>query len=298
MPLPPGLTTRPLTPADARAVFEVMAATEVEALGLVVIEEADIIGDWQRPSFDLATQSIGVFDGPRLVGYAEVYGGRWADAAVDPGSKGRGIGTYLAHWTQDTARRDGGTIVGMPRPEGSPGDAFLRALGYEQLWTSWVLQLPDGAQIAPQPIPAGYAIRPARDEADFRAAHAVIDPAFLEWSARAPERYEDFAAGVVQRPGFEPWNLRLATTAHGEVVGAAYVIVSDECAYVDKLAVHRAHRHQGLARALLVDAFEMGREHGALVSELSTDSRTGALGLYEKVGMVVKSRWYHLATTL
>ena len=34
------------------------------------------------------------------------------------------------------------------------------------------------------------------------------------------------------------------------------------------------------------------------VSELSTDSRTGALGLYEKVGMVVTSNWVHRGVNL
>ncbi|MDX6326757.1 MAG: mycothiol synthase, partial [Nocardioidaceae bacterium] len=48
-------------------------------------------------------------------------------------------------------------------------------------------------------------------------------------------------------------------------------------------------------RSLLVDAFGNAREHGATRSELSTDSRTGALGLYEKVGMVVTSTWVHRA---
>ena len=78
-----GYSARPLTTDDARAVFELMAESEVEALGEVVIEEADIVGDWQRPSFDIARHSIGVYDGERLVGYAEVYQGRWAEAALD-----------------------------------------------------------------------------------------------------------------------------------------------------------------------------------------------------------------------
>jgi hypothetical protein len=34
------------------------------------------------------------------------------------------------------------------------------------------------------------------------------------------------------------------------------------------------------------------------VCELSTDSRTGALGLYEKVGMEVTSIWFNLAIDL
>ena len=71
-----GFTVRPLTPSDAHAVFELMAECEREILDEVAIEEADIVSDWQRPSFDLATQSIGVFDGvgpdAPLIGYAEV----------------------------------------------------------------------------------------------------------------------------------------------------------------------------------------------------------------------------------
>ena len=62
-------------------------------------------------------------------------------------------------------------------------------------------------------------------------------------------------------------------------------------AFIARLATAKEQRGRGLAQALLVDAFAAGREHGALRSELSTDSRTGALGLYEKVGMVVTSTW-------
>ena len=65
-----------------------------------------------------------------------------------------------------------------------------------------------------------------------------------------------------------------------------------------QLAVDRAHRGTGLAQALLADAFGRAREHGATRSELSTDSRTGALDLYLKVGMEVTQTWTHLVTDL
>jgi GNAT superfamily N-acetyltransferase len=69
--------------------------------------------------------------------------------------------------------------------------------------------------------------------------------------------------------------------------------VSDDgaTAYVDRLAVRRDQRNRGLAQALLVDCFALARDHGTTRSELSTDSRTGALGLYERVGMVPTSVW-------
>ncbi|WP_374970004.1 GNAT family N-acetyltransferase [Terrabacter sp. BE26] len=290
-----GLTTRPLSPGDAAAVTELMARCEQHDVGTVLIEEADIVGDWQRPAFDLATQSVGVLDEDRLVAYAEVYKARWADAAVDPDHRGRGIGTALSRWTRSVAARDGGSVVGQPVPGDSPGERLLASLGYRCLWTSWVLEMPAGTAIAPQPIPQGYAVREPRDEADLRAAWAINEDAFLEWSERERATFEEWAATVSMRPGYEGWQLRLMVDRDDEVVGMAFVIVSSGCAYVDKLAVRRDERHKGLARALLVDAFEVGRAHGGERSELSTDSRTGALGLYEKVGMQVTSVWRHWA---
>jgi len=289
------LNVRPLTREDAAAVTALMATCEQHDVGEVLIEEADIVGDWQRPAFDLPTQTIAVLDGERLVAYAEVYKARWADAAVDPAYRGRGLGTALSHWTRAVGARDGGTIVGQPVPGGSAGERLFAALGYRQMWTSWVLEMPAGQTIAPQPIPDGFAIREPRDLADLEAAWTVNEDAFLEWSERERASFEEWSANVVKRPGFEPWQLRLMVDPAGEVIGMAFVIVSSGCAYVDKLAVRRDLRGRGLARALLVDSFEVGRAHRGDRSELSTDSRTGALGLYEKVGMQVTSVWRHWA---
>jgi ribosomal protein S18 acetylase RimI-like enzyme len=61
------------------------------------------------------------------------------------------------------------------------------------------------------------------------------------------------------------------------------------------LAVRKDQRRGGLARALLVDCFELSRANGRPRAELSTDSRTGALGLYERVGMRITSTWLHRA---
>jgi ribosomal protein S18 acetylase RimI-like enzyme len=182
-------------------------------------------------------------------------------------------------------------------PQGSAGDRLLEKLGYRIRHTSWVLALPEGTQIQTRPLPDGYDIREARPE-EYPAAHDVLEDAFLEWSVREREPYDDFRAAVIGRPGFEPWNMRVVTDAEGSVVGVALVIMAGEAAdeaYIDRLAVRRDQRHRGLAQALLVDAFARGREHGATRSALSTDSRTGALSLYEKVGMEVGDVWVNRA---
>lgn len=295
--LPDGLTSRTLVLADARAVVELIAAQELADVGAVVIEEADIVSDWSRPSFDLAAGAYGVMDGDRLVGYVAIDRHERGDAAVHPEHRGRGIGTWLAHRMQELGRAQGWHVVGTPTPAGSPGDRLLEQLGYRIRWTSWVLELPPGRTIADRALPEGYAVRQARED-DYASCWTVLEDAFLEWTERDREPYDDFAASVMHRPGFEPWQLRVVTDPAGEVVAAAVLHVNEEYAFVDRLATRRDLRGRGLAQCLLADTFREARAHGASRSELSTDSRTGALGLYEKVGMEVTSTWVHRAVDL
>lgn len=295
--LPAGLTTRPLVPPDAAAVTALMAAEELADVGEVVIEEADIVADWQRPGYDVSAHTVGVCDDGRLVAYAEVGPDGRGDAAVHPDHRGRGVGTWLARWTQDKARETGCAVVGMPVPQGSPADRLLESLGHHVRWTSWVLELPEGASVPDRPVPAGYAVR-AATEAEWKAAYTVNEDAFLEWSERTRNTFEDWQSQVVRRPGFEPWHLRVVTDPAGEVVAMALLQLHDGQAYVARLATRADQRGRGLAQALLVDAFTTGARHGARRFELSTDSRTGALGLYEKVGMQVTSVWLNRAIDL
>ena len=292
--LPPAvsgdLTSRPLRLTDAPGVTAVMAAQELHDVGEVVIEEADIVAEWQRPSYDVGASSVGVFDGEQLVAYAELMGVDRGDAAVHPDHRGRGIGTALARWMQEAARERGSSVVGMPVPHGSAGDRLLEQLGYHVRWTSWVLRLPAGANVPDRPLPDGYAVR-AATEAEHRACWTVLEDAFLEWSVRERESFEDWTAQIPGRPGFEPWNLRVVTDPGGAIVGVAVILLNEGCGYISRLATRADQRGRGLAQALLVDAFAQSAAHGGTVAELSTDSRTGALGLYEKVGMEVTSTW-------
>ena len=297
MDLPAGLTAAPYTPADLDAVFAVAAAQQQHDIGRVDVERADFEADWQRPSFDFSRMTMGVYDGEELVAFGELIGAGRGEAGVLPAYRRRGIGTALARWLEGAAREHGYTTIGGPVPQDSDGDRLLEKLGYPVRWTSWVLQVPAGATIPHREVPAGYAIRAATPD-DYEAIWTVVEDAFLEWSVRDREPFDDFIASVVRRPGHEPWMLRVVTDPAGDVVGTAALVMAEDGAsgeltegYVERLAVRKDRRGQGLAQALLVDAFEQGRQHGAPRSGLSTDSRTGALSLYEKVGMVVTDVW-------
>lgn len=116
--LPPGLTSRPLTLADAAAVTALIVAEELEDLGTAAIDEADILGFWGRPSFDLGASTVGAFDGQTLVAYAELVDEVFAAAAVHPTWRRRGLGTALAAWIRAVARDRGLEQIGTQVAEG------------------------------------------------------------------------------------------------------------------------------------------------------------------------------------
>ncbi|GGR40896.1 GNAT superfamily N-acetyltransferase [Nocardioides luteus] len=296
--LPPRYAERPLTLADAGAVARLMAADELATTGEVHIEEADIVAEWQRPSFDVGAATVGVL-GPSgdLVAYAECSGGARADAAVRPDHWGQGIGTALAGWVSARAAELGEPVIGMPVPQDSPGDRLLDSLGWFVRWESWVLALPEETAIPARELPAAYAVRAATTQ-DHEQVWTVIEDAFLEWSERERETYADWVATNVERPGAEPWNIRVVTDPEGAVVAAAVLVMTENGreGFVSRLATRRDQRNRGLAQALLADAFDAARAHGAARATLSTDSRTGALDLYRRVGMEVESTWVHRAT--
>jgi mycothiol synthase len=295
--LPEGLTTRPLSLADAEAVQAAIAAEEVVDLGEPEMTVEDVLADWQRPSYDIAASTVGVFDGDLLVAYGDHSDTDVAYTAVLPSYQGRGIGTAIAHWLQAKARAAGSPRIGTQVPEGSAADRLMRDLGYEVRWTAWDLELPPEREISARPLPEGFVLRDA-EEADREAAWTLVEDCFLEWSERERMSLADFGARVWDRPGFEPWNLRLLVSPGGELVGATHVFLSGDGAYVARIVVRPDHRGRGLAPAMLVDAFARAREHGAVRCYLSTDTRAGARGLYEKVGMEVASTWVNRAVTL
>jgi GNAT superfamily N-acetyltransferase len=261
--LPAGLSTRALTLADVPQVAALAAAEDLVDCGEVMIDEADIAGEWRQPSFDTATDTLGVFDDDRLIAYAQANGER-AETAVHPDHRSRGIGTELARWTRAAARDHGARVVGAPVATGSAGERLLHALGYRPRWTSWLFRLPEGHEVSAQPVPPGYALRAATPD-ELRAVWTVIEDAFAEWDGRERHDFPDFSALVYERAGFEPWNMRVATDPGGAVVGAAHVILKGTCAYVARLAIAPAHRSRGL---------------------------------YEKVGMVVTHEWHNYAIEL
>jgi mycothiol synthase len=296
--VPGGLSVRPATMADAGAVTDLVVACEVADDGETVTDEADVPSEWSRPTFDPSRDARLVFDGERLVAYAEVHGARRAWGFVRPEYRGRGIGTALVEWTEGHARLRGGTSVGQSLSENeTAGRALLTGRGYEPRWTSWVLEIDVVPPPPPAELPEGVEIRTFHSGSDDGAVYRVIEDAFGEWRDRQPTSFEDWAALTIGRSDFDPSRLWVAVEAN-EIVGAALGFGSGDEAWIQQLAVERSHRGRGLGRALLRHAFRAFGDRGVRRVVLSTDSRTGALGLYEHVGMRVRRTYTQLARAL
>jgi mycothiol synthase len=283
--LPAGWSSRPATAADAKAIYELAAECEIADDGMAEVDEDDVRIAFDRHGFDPARDTLLVFDEDDLVGWAELYRKR-AEAGVRPSHLGMGIGSELLRWIEARAREIGDDRVGQSKSDanGRARDLFLSE-GYEPTWVSWVLRTRlDEAATAPEP-PTGVSIRHYRP-GDARQVHRVIDDAFSEWPGRDPEPFQVWADTVLAHPGMSPELSPLAFD--GDELVAAVVSIdlpaSDE-GWIDQVATKATHRNRGIATALLRTAFAGLRDRGRTVAGVSTDSRTGALGLYEKVGM-------------
>jgi mycothiol synthase len=294
--LPHGLKQLALAAADIDDVILLVNACEIHDVGYPMWERDDLTSDFRLPGVDIEVDTIGIREDGRLIGWAFLPNDRstWVD--VHPEARARGIGTWLRAWTERRARERGATRVGQTINDRAMGAVrLLSDARYTRRRTSWILRIDHPERPADPALPDGVTLR-AYSEGDAEAALEMFEAAFAEWPERSPSTFEAWRVMTIEREGFAPEDLMLAEDG-GEIVGGAFIIDSNEI-WVDKLAVRRDQRHRGIARALLQVAFQRGYDRGYASSSLSTDSNTGALTLYERVGMTIRETYTHLAIDL
>lgn len=287
--LPDGFAARAPAIDDDVLVHHVVASCEAAELGEAQVDLEDIRSDWRQPEVDVANDGILVFDAAGAVAaYAELCNGR-AEGNVLPAHRGLGIGTFLAAWIEARAREVGNAFVRQIVPAGATDRLeLLERAGYERSDTAWELEIALPAAVAPPAATASLEIREFRPGIDDTAVFELVEAAFGHWPNREPNTLEGWRALTVTRAGFEPWLLPLAWDGQ-ELVGAAYCIdyPEDRFTWIQQLAVRVDRQGGGIGTLLLAECFARFAARGRTSAGLSTDSRTGALGLYERVGMHV-----------
>jgi ribosomal protein S18 acetylase RimI-like enzyme len=286
VPQLPGLTIRAATRADVAAITALIAAGEIADNGVAEVQLADV-----EHAFDLADEPAGVIvveARDQMIGWATVADDQ-ADVEVHPAWRGRGIGAALLAWTEARARASGSPRV---RQIVTDSDAAARSLfeaaGYRVRHTSWVLQQRLDEAPPDVELPPGVKIRDYR-AADAESAYRVIEDAFNEWPDRQPREFAAWSAQVIGHPAFAPELSRLALEGD-RLVGVVLCMDYDgaEEGWVDQIATVATHRHRGIGRALLQSVFAAYHAQGRRLVGLSTNSQSGALTLYERIGMRVR----------
>lgn len=287
-PLPPGYVQRQPRPDDVENVFGVVAACELEDIGLVDIDLEDIVGDWRRPGFDLSRDAVLLTTAEETpVAVAEVFGAR-ADVSVMPQHRDRGLGTWLSHWVESRARQQGASAIRQAAPTTAPATlTLLDAVGYARTGSGWTFRIELKAGDRHRQ-PQGVHIRNFRPGTDDPRVWHLVDAAFAHWPDRPPGSLERWQGLTVARAGFEPWMLPVMEQ-DGDVIGMAYCIdyPEEDHVWVHQLAVDPPRQRQGFGEAMLREVFSRCSERGRTSVGLSTDSFTGARSLYERVGMRV-----------
>ena len=279
------LTTRAFTEDDLDAIVAMVNVCERHDSGEVMLDRADLRSELEIEGFDTERDWVGVFDDATLVAWAFLEEGRRVLVDVHPAARGRGIGTWLRAWTEERSREVGRDRVAQTIDDSlSDTIALLVRAGYQPRHTSWILRMQHPERPATPAPPPGVELR-SFDENDEDEVLAMFETAFSEFDDRLPTPPDVWRAMVTEREGFVPDDVVLAV-ADGRIIGGAFLIDADEI-WVDKLAVARDYRHRGIARTLLQTAFVRSFDRGYAWTSLSTDSRTSALSLYERVGMTI-----------
>lgn len=282
------MIVRPPTAGDVDAVAALLAAYDAANGAPPDTSADDLREEWAE--LDLERDAwLFELDG-RLAGYACVFGrpGKWStDGYVHPELRGRGVGTEILRRAEARARELGAEeLRNATLHADEAGKALFEANGYA--FRRAFLRMEIGLEDEPlEPrLPDGLVLEAPRP-GDERAIHDVVEDSFADHWEHAPYSFEDWSRRRLDGADLSLWRVvrdgdELAAVALNEWkrFGAGWVAT---------LGTRRAYRRRGLGEALLLASFREFRRRGETVVRLGVDSEspTGAVRLYERVGMQV-----------
>lgn len=228
------------------------------------------------------------------------------DGTVHPDYRRRGIGRVLLTHNEALLRdlaathaTDRAKVFGASTGDQQAGArALLAGAGYREVRWFFDMIRPTLADIPDVPLPAGLEIRPITPELHRRVWQADMEAFEDHWgghddSVESMRRFLD-------NPDTDPslWIVAFdGDEIAGGVLNGIYRAENAELGvqrgWLDSVFTRRPWRRRGLARALIARSLLVLRERGMAEAMLGVDADnpSGALGLYEGVGFVVKARY-------
>ena len=286
------------TEADAGTIAAVINARS-RALRGVSEETAERVARWfALPDIDTqADMRLAVGADGAAEGYADVSGPEdgtrkaWVDLRSTPGHPS--AVELLFAWAEARAldRVGSGGVIQYFVDEGDkPMQDRLGEAGYRVVRHSYEMGRPLDGDLERPVLPKGVVTR-SFDACDAPLVHAAHVEAFSDHWGYTPASYETWRAlNLAAGEGTSLWRIAW----EGDVVVALCIChprrgEDESVGWVDVLGVRQPWRRQGVGEALLRESFRLFAAAGKRSAGLSVDAEntTGAVALYERVGMHV-----------
>ena len=268
--------------------------------------------EYETPGFDITSGVHLVFDqDEKLSALIEV----WDEAnppvhpyiwmAVDPDLENQGLEEYLMDWVEERAMQ----VFDRVDPElrialRSHSDHAIEstrkanlAAGMTHIRHSFRMRIDMEGEPDIPVWPEGISLRQYNPGRDARAVYETDEEIFMDhfgFIKEDPEEgFEKFMHHMTGDDSYDPSLWFLAVDEKDKIVAIClcrrYGAEDREAGYVSSLGVKRPWRRQGIAQALLLEAFSEYYKRGKPKVDLGVDaeSLTGATDLYRKVGMFV-----------
>jgi len=317
--VPTDIDLRPLTRADTPRWARLLAESEeVDATG-EHYNAADLLEELDNPEIELGKDVVGAFDADgAVVGYFKILPrgegeGLYkihVEGAVTPSRRGEGLGTVLRDAMvarAEAAYAERGSTLPLKLMTTSKSDntaqaELLESAGFTAERWNFVMRTTLDDVPEQQPLAHGYEFK-VYDESralDMLAAHNAAftghHPNFTPWTETMWKQW------VTESRNFRPrLSFLVVPVGSDEIAGyvqstefdAYFEATGRREAYVAKVGVLEHHRGRGIAAALLGHCLVAYREAGFDEASLDVDSEnpTGALGVYQRAGFEVESRW-------
>lgn len=284
------MNVRAFTDEDAPVVAELLAADEERFYpgrpGRLTGSDILMFHQWAKEAW------VWEDDGRLAASATFAVHGDAANVRGVVGERGRGLGTAILERGEEFARGEGKKkiITGAAEPNGE-ARALFESRGYREVRRFYEMAI-ELTEEPPEPVvPEGLVVDELGDD-EYRAFFDALNEAFAEHWEWHPQPYDEWLGRrqgqhrdeqgptwFVVRDGEE---IAAVTRNDAQVAGGGYV---------GAIGVRPAWRGKGLAKALLHRTFaEFWRRGTTRVTlDVDTENATGAVAVYERVGMHVEA---------
>jgi ribosomal protein S18 acetylase RimI-like enzyme len=313
--LPKGYQLRAAQPGDIKHVTALENQFSKHYLGFEDSQEEDIKNGWESPGFD-PEQDVRLVFTPegKLAGFVEIWMTShppvhpWVWLRLHPDYMHSGLGETLLQWAEERARDAFDLVPEEARISMRTGTVstihdmkgILENHGMTLFRHAFRMIIEMDSQPGAPAWPEGITLVPYNPDQDseavFRAASEAFQDHFGYVEQPFEEEYPRFMHFMTGTDMYDPemWFIAMdGDQIAGICLCSRYAHEDHDSGYINSLSVRRPWRKRGIATALLEHAFREYYQRGKSKVMLGVDASnlTGALSLYEKVGMRVLRRF-------